>query len=377
MMRFTQTSAALCCVVLLGILSGCAQLPAVFEYRPSDELKQPYVWPEAPEIARYGFVGQLSGEENFPRPGEETLNVGVRFLRWLVGLVGHTEAPVILQRPQGVITDGQGRVYVSDVSRQAVFVFDRQQAELKVWEHAAENIRFELPVGMAVADGGGLLVADASLRLVAHLGHNGEFLGHIGLGQLQHPTGLARDPVQGRIYVADRGSNDIKVFTDAGELLFTIGRFGEAEGELNGPTYLFWHEDRLYVTDTLNSRIQVFSAEGDYLSGFGRRGLYLGDLPRPKGVAVDQRGTIYVVESYYDYLLVFNHKGELLLPLGGSGQGVGQFYLPAGVWVEDDYVYVADTFNGRVMIFEYLGDADGSDVAGDGSSDVDDAAGAE
>ncbi len=373
-MRVGRSLTALIAAVLL-LVSGCAQIPAVFDYRPYDELKQTPVWPAAPEVARYGFIGQLTGEENFPRPGEKTLNIGVKFLRWVVGLVGHGEEPVILQRPQAVISDGQGRVFVSDVSRQAVYLFDTGKAELSVWQYAAKGIRFELPIGMALAENGGVLVADASLRLIAHLASNGEPLAQIGFGELEHPTGLARDPVSGWIYVADRGSNSIKVFSAAGELLSEFSGFGEEEGQLNGPTYLFWQDEKLYVTDTLNSRIQIFSAQGEYLSGFGKRGLFLGDLPRPKGVAVDKAGNVYVVESFYDYLLIFNQNGELLLPIGGSGNEVGQFYLPAGVWVDDDYVYVADTFNGRVIIFEYLGDGNASDVAGDGSSGIVDAAG--
>jgi hypothetical protein len=47
----------------------------------------------------------------------------------------------------------------------------------------------------------------------------------------------------------------------------------------------------------------------------------------------------------------------LLLPIGGSGSGIGQFYRPAGVWTDHrDRIYVADSFNGRVMIFQLLGE---------------------
>lgn len=370
-----RLSAAFCGFLLLSVVSGCARIPTVFEYRGDDTAGVERVWPAAPEPARYRYVGQLTGEENFSRPGEESLNAGARLLRWLVGLIGHGERPVILQRPQAVASDGRGRIFVSDVSRQAVYVFDTVQAELLVWEYAADEVRFELPIGLAPTGDGGVLVADASLRLVARLAPDGKPLGYFGLGELQHPTGLARDPRRQRLYVADRGANTIKVYDAAGERRFEFGEFGEAAGQLNGPTYLFWRDDRLYVTDTLNSRIQIFSPQGEYISEFGRRGLYLGDLPRPKGVAVSQDGKIYVVESFYDYLLIFNRKGELLLPIGGSGQEVGQFYLPAGVWVDNNYVYVADTFNGRVMIFEYLGEGDASDVADDSSSDIDGAAG--
>jgi hypothetical protein len=44
------------------------------------------------------------------------------------------------------------------------------------------------------------------------------------------------------------------------------------------------------------------------------------------------------------------------MPLGGTGKEIGQFYLPSGVWVDkNDKIYVADMFNGRVVVFQYLG----------------------
>jgi DNA-binding beta-propeller fold protein YncE len=71
---------------------------------------------------------------------------------------------------------------------------------------------------------------------------------------------------------------------------------------------------------------------------------------------VDDEGNLYVVESYYDHLLIFDGEGRLLLPIGGTGKQPGQFYLPAGVWTDThDRVYVADMFNGRVSVFQFLG----------------------
>ena len=158
--------------------------------------------------------------------------------------------------------------------------------------------------------------------------------------------------------MADTYAHDIKVFDAAGILVRVIGQRGEGPGEFNFPTHLAFARGQLYVTDTLNSRVQVFSASGDLLGnrGFGTRGLYLGNLVRPKGVGVDSEGNIYVVESYYDSLLVFSERGEFLLPIGGTGTATGRFYLPAGVWVDArNRVFVADMFNGRVVLFQFLG----------------------
>jgi hypothetical protein len=46
----------------------------------------------------------------------------------------------------------------------------------------------------------------------------------------------------------------------------------------------------------------------------------------------------------------------LLLTIGGTGKDVGKFFLPAGVWVDArNRVFVADMFNGRVVVFQFLG----------------------
>ena len=67
-------------------------------------------------------------------------------------------------------------------------------------------------------------------------------------------------------------------------------------------------------------------------------------------------GNVYIVESYYDHLLVFSRDGDFLLPIGGTGAAIGQFFLPAGVWSDrQGRIFVADMYNGRVMIFQYLG----------------------
>jgi DNA-binding beta-propeller fold protein YncE len=363
-------------VVLVLMLAGCAQAPKAFHYRGDARQTVNKVWPESPEKPRYRYIGQLTGEENFRDTVEAKPNVGVRFFYWLVGLVRHSPDPVILQRPQSGAVGADGRVYVSDVSRQAVYVFDTAAKELLVWEYAAPGVRFELPIGVAVNRAGELWVADSKLGYVVRLDATGQPLSVIGKDRLRHPTGVAWDEVGGRLYIADRADSAIKVFSASGEFLSEFGGPGEKEGQLNGPTYLSFRDNTLYVTDSLNSRIQLFSAAGEFLRAFGHRGMYLGDFSRPKGVAADRDGNIYVVESLYDYLLVFNHKGELLLPLGGTGQDIGQFYLPAGAWVDNnDWIYVADMFNGRVVIFQYLGDGNGDAVEGRGTADAEHAAG--
>jgi DNA-binding beta-propeller fold protein YncE len=345
-------------VACLLCLGGCADIKYTMQLDPEFRNNTPArVWPAAPEQARYRYVGQLWGEDNLVPEDAANRGTAVKIFEWLVGLFDGDEPKTTLKRPQSGVVDAQGRIYVTDISNHAVFVFDQAAGKLQVWQQALPRMKFVTPIGIAIGVDGQILVADADLGLVVRLDREGKPLDSLGRGLLTRPTGLARDAARGRIFVSDTHAHDIKVFSDDGQLLETWGARGDGEGEaLNFPTHLSYAGDKLYISDSMNARVQIFDAQGKYIQTLGKRGLQYGDLTRPKGVTVDGAGNIYVVESLYDNLLVFNQQGHFLMPLGGSGKEVGQFYLPAGLWRDaQDRIYVADMFNGRVVIFQFLG----------------------
>ena len=341
---------------LLLNIAGCADTPMILKVSNQEQSAELKVWPSPPDEPRFLYVGELTGEANFQPENWASRSTATKIFDWLVGLGSQNEVPVVLQRPQSGMTDLKGRIYVTDISRGAVYVFDKLAGELKVWERAGEYEQFVAPIGIAQGVRGEVLVADAELHTVFRLDSQGEPVGEFGRDVLKRPTGLARDNLRGMTYVADTHAHDIKVFKDDGSLLKIIGERGEGSGQFNYPTHLAFAADKLYVTDTMNSRIQVFDLDGNVISKFGQRGLYIGDMVRPKGIAVDSVGNIYVIESLHDNLLVFDHQGRTLMGIGGSGKDVGEFYLPAGVWIDSqDQVYIADMFNGRITILQFLG----------------------
>jgi len=341
---------------LILFVTGCAETPKVFRLVNSSQEK-PKVWPASPEKPRYGYVGELTGENNFLHENLEARNTAVKMFEWLVGLTGSNPDPVVLQRPQCGAVNAEGSVFVTDISRAAVYVFDKPAGKLEIWDMARSGSRFLAPIGIALGAQGEILVADAELHSVFRLDRKGKPIGEFGRDVLKRPTGLARDAQRGQVYVADTHAHDIKVFSDDGKLLKVIGRRGESDTEFNAPTHLAFAFDKLYVTDTLNSRIQILDAHGNMVRKFGQRGLYVGNLVRPKGVAVDTKENIYVIESLYDNLLVFDSQGRTLLALGGTGNKAGEFYLPSGVWTDsNNQIYISDMFNGRVTVLQLLGE---------------------
>jgi DNA-binding beta-propeller fold protein YncE len=88
---------------------------------------------------------------------------------------------------------------------------------------------------------------------------------------------------------------------------------------------------------------------------FGQPGTKLGSFSKPKGVAVDTDGDIFVVDGLYDVVQIFDQQGRLLLHVGGGGSDEGRFWLPSGIAIDQqNRIYVADTHNQRVQIFQLL-----------------------
>ena len=358
-------------IMVVALLSGCAssKMPAVLDFgagtnvnaQGKREIKD-VTWPavSSGEQPRYQYAGELYGEENFlfPYGAKKTIGQSISSaFYWLVGLVVGEKEPIALERPQSGVVDLAGqRILIADTNRQAVYVFDQSKGRLDLWENATQATRFISPAGIVLGAASDVYVADAELAYITRLDAQGKSIGVIGKGQLKRPRGLVFDKVAQQLFVADTYAHDIKVFDAEGHLLRTLGKRGVEPGEFNFPTYLALAQGELYVTDTMNSRIQILDpATGESKRIIGQRGINVGNLVRPKGVAVDSEGNVYVVESYHDYLLVYNRNGDLLIPIGGTGEGIGQFYLPTSVWIDDnDRIFVADMFNARVVLFQFL-----------------------
>ena len=342
-----------CCLVL-ALLAGCAERPGDVAPTLAPDAGA-RVWPGPPERARYALAGVLIGEQDFLSRDSRDISTGEAVFNAIAGLIVGERNYRELRRPSAGLVRTDGSVLVVDADLRGVAVFDIPAKTFRIWDEAGSGRGFAHPIAIAEDGAGGYLITDAELGRVIRLDGQGKPAGGFGAGVLKRPTGIARDPVTGTIYVADTPENTIKMFDSAGTLIDTLGSPGRELGRLNGPTHLAFRDDRLWVTDTLNFRVQAFDRSGDVVEDFGHVGLFVGDLARPKGVAVGRDGRIYVVESYYDHLLVFAPDGGLLLPIGGTGRDVGNFYLPAGVWTDESgRVYVADMFNGRVVVFAEL-----------------------
>jgi DNA-binding beta-propeller fold protein YncE len=298
-------------------------------------------WPPPPAPARIRFVRALD-----PELARGKRSMFSKIVRVIIG--AHDEPQ--MQQPYGIAVGPDGKVYVADTFARTIHVFDVVKSRYSTISVDGDSL-----IGVAVA-GGRLFVTDSVSGRVLCLDAKGKVRWTLGRESgFLRPTGIAA--ADDRLYVVDTIMNCIVVVSLSGQRMASFGERGGEAGQFNFPTNIVRTADgQLLVTDTMNFRVQVFDGDGRYLRTFGHLGDGAGDFAKPKGIAVDSAGHIYVVEGFHDVVQIFDDEGRLLLAFGESGSGSGQFWLPSGIAIVNDVVYVADSANRRLQVFEYLRD---------------------
>ncbi|HUD47783.1 MAG TPA: 6-bladed beta-propeller [Candidatus Baltobacteraceae bacterium] len=133
-----------------------------------------------------------------------------------------------------------------------------------------------------------------------------------------------------------------------------IGTRGAGVGELNKPRSVAVDaQDNLYVVD-MTGRVQKFSPDGKYLLDWQMPETTKG---KPKGMCRDREGDIVLIEPHYSRVNYFSPDGRLIAQWGVKGTNAGQFGMPRGAVVNSrDEIYVCEyTDSERVQHFTARG----------------------
>jgi uncharacterized protein (TIGR03663 family) len=229
---------------------------------------------------------------------------------------------------------------------------------------------FNTPRNLAVAPDGSLYIADANNHRVQHLATDGSVLQTWGTfndgtdgaapgGTFNEPWSVAASPDGRYVYVADTWNHRIQKFSSTGQFISMWGTFGqdEAPDSMWGPRDVLVDNDgNVLVTDTGNKRIKVFDANGEFISQYGEFGLDVGQFDEPVGIAIDRTlGRLYVADTWNQRVQVFDYAAGNFTPVmswdisGWYGQSLtNKPYITVG---SNSRVFITDPEAARVLVY--------------------------
>lgn len=334
------TSKAVVAAALLAACTSCRHAAA-----PASVAEKP-AWPASPAHARVRWVESFPSDQSVRQPK-------VGFWRRVLDIIAGIDSEAdrddgrLLVRPFGVSVAGPS-LLVADPDGRKVLKATWRKGEV---EEIACREPWVVPMAAIAGPNGSVFVADSGAGRVWRWSASGCV--ELAAGVFKRPTGLVYS--QDRLWVVDPPQHLVIALSADGRELSRIG--DKPDAQLNFPTAIAARADgTLVVVDALNYRVMTFSPEGAPLGSMGARGDGAGGFGRPKAVAVDSEGRIYVTDVQYDVVIVFGPGGVFELAFGGSGAGPGRLSLPAGIAISDNMLFVADSYNHRIQVYELLGD---------------------
>jgi hypothetical protein len=234
----------------------------------------------------------------------------------------------------------------------------------------------------AVDGTGNIWVVDDGAAHIAKFDSSGNFLGELGTqwergtdnSHFDTPMSITFD-TGGNMYVSDGapwwnwdvGNHRIQVFDSSGDYLATIGETGIIDSDnshFHGPRHIVTYGNQLFVADAGNQRVQIFDITNPATPAYeatigisGEEGSDNAHFSNPSGVALDA-DYIYVVDTWNNRVQVFNRITRAYIATIGTGWGTGnyQFRNPTDVAIDSSgRLYVADFVNTRVQQFTHSG----------------------
>lgn len=104
----------------------------------------------------------------------------------------------------------------------------------------------------------------------------------------------------GEVYVADSDNHRICVFRPDGLLLRVLGKSrGKGDGHLNCPwSFCLTDSGTMLICDCSHHRIQELACkDGSFVSKWGTSGTDRGEFKYPRGVAVGEKGEVFVCDA--------------------------------------------------------------------------------
>jgi len=316
-----------------------------------------------------------------------------------------------LDNPTDLILDKNGKnVYVIDNKNNRINVFEDDGDDDFIYGSFCDIVsiqdcndnadgadedgdgQFNVPISITRDAFGKFFVVDSANSRVQIFDDDGEFQSKFGSSDsgdneyLGSAVGITIQESSRDIFVSDVERDSISVFGSTGNFKFKFDSF-DGNDDFRNPTNMVIDnsEEMLFVTDTGNDRIVIFELIDDttcpsgtvesvdgicFVKEFGSAGSDEGEFDDPTGLAFDSvNDLLYVADTDNNRIQIFEIIEGNTCPsgtqeivdgvcfveeFGSAGIGNGKFDTPMGIALDttNDLLFVADSDNDRIQVFD-------------------------
>jgi sugar lactone lactonase YvrE len=165
---------------------------------------------------------------------------------------------------------------------------------------------------------------------------DGKIIRSWGKGMYKIPHSIRIDS-EGNIWTVDSSSSMVLKFTPEGRKLMEIS-VGEQPsgrtGAIGTSDIAFGPNGRIFISDGYgNARILEYNSKGQRVKQWGRAGTGPGEFRQPHGIAVDDRGVIYVADRLNARLQRFDLDGKYLGEWNDLGRVTTVTFRDSKLWI--------------------------------------------
>ena len=224
--------------------------------------------------------------------------------------------------PLNVAIGPNDEVVILDRDNKEVIIFDKDLKLIRTFGQGSGDSKLNYPVGVAVGHNV-IAVSDRySDHVVKKFSLQGDYLSKFGShgsgdGQFINPQGLCFNS-KDLLYVVDNSNRRVQVFRE-NVFLFKFGSKGHNPGQFQDPRYIAVDSsDQVYVTDYgFDGGISVFSEDGHFIKRINCK------KPYPICIAPDDH--IITEVDNNNSITVFSPTHECIAKFGMCGKEKGEF----------------------------------------------------
>ena len=291
-----------------------------------------------------------------------------------------------LQRPQDVLVDSSGNIYIADTDNYLIRHVSVETGIIETIAGTGEAEDIDTPRGMVFQ--GDLLISQMGNHVVSTVQDGVLFaFAGIGVGQfggdggraldanLRSPTGLAIDP-RGNIYIADTDNHRIRKVDSRGIITTVVGTgqngfFGDGgagtQAQLNSPQGIAVDaQGYLFIADTNNHRIRLLDLNSGLIQTVAGTGMGQFDfeeggardisLNAPHGLALSPTGTLLIADAANHRIRELSVSSDLTLAPPAVPRAKSFDFNADGRLDFNDFLIFVSAFDSADMRFDLNAD---------------------